>query len=128
LGTREKKQKLLVPTPHSKRKKKIGSIMRACWAFALAAWNFYFQNCLFGPFWPGLMAGAENWGQSGNLMGTHWEREENMLGTKGKWKKSSPPQYLREKKSMHFECMLAFPLTAWNFDVPKLFITIFSLG
>jgi hypothetical protein len=30
LGTREKKQKLLVPTPDSKRKKKIGSIMRAC--------------------------------------------------------------------------------------------------
>jgi hypothetical protein len=25
-----KKQKLLVPTPHSKRKKKIGSIMSAC--------------------------------------------------------------------------------------------------
>jgi hypothetical protein len=26
----EKKEKLLVPTPHSKRKKKIGSIMSAC--------------------------------------------------------------------------------------------------
>jgi hypothetical protein len=25
-----KKQKLVVPTPHSKRKKKIGSIMSAC--------------------------------------------------------------------------------------------------
>jgi hypothetical protein len=30
LGTRAKKEKLLVPTPHSKRKKKIGSIMSAC--------------------------------------------------------------------------------------------------
>jgi hypothetical protein len=27
----------------------------------------------------------------GNLMGTHWELERNMLGTKEKWKKSSSP-------------------------------------
>jgi hypothetical protein len=27
------------------RKKKPGPIMSACWAFPLAAWNSYFQNC-----------------------------------------------------------------------------------
>jgi hypothetical protein len=61
----------------------------------------------------------------GNLMGTHWELEVNMLGTKENWKKSSPhPQNLKEKKSRRLECMLkfpirsacwAFPLAAWNF-------------
>jgi len=60
------------------------------------------------------MAGAENWGQSGNLMGTHWEREENMLEQRENEKNPPPPPppKLKRKKSRHFECMLAFPLTA----------------
>jgi len=31
-----------------------------------------------------LIAGAEFWGHLRNLMGTHWELERNMLGTKEK--------------------------------------------
>ncbi len=34
----------------------------------------------------------------GNLKGTHWEREGNMLGIKEKWKKIHPfPPNLKEK-------------------------------
>jgi hypothetical protein len=42
----------------------------------------------------------------GNLMGTHWELERNMLGIKEKRKRSSPtpsPPKLERKKSKHFE-------------------------
>jgi len=40
------------------------------------------------------MVGAEIWGHRehiGNLMGTHWEVEMNMLGTKEFFKKKSSP-------------------------------------
>ncbi len=48
LGTKEKWKKILLPThppthPKLKRKKNQGTLS-ACWAFPLAAWNFYFQN------------------------------------------------------------------------------------
>jgi hypothetical protein len=33
----------------------------------------------------------------GNMMGTHWELEGNMLETKEKWKKSPSTQTLKEK-------------------------------
>jgi hypothetical protein len=57
-----------------------------------------------------------------------------MLGTKEKRKKSlSPPppppkKNLKEKKSMHFECMLSLPIGCMKFLFPKLFITIFGVG
>jgi hypothetical protein len=46
----------------------------------------------------------------GNLMGTHWELEGNMVGTKDFLIKILPPpstQNIKEKKSRHFECMLS---------------------
>jgi hypothetical protein len=66
-----------------------------------------------------------------NLMGTHWEFEKNMLGTK-EMKKSpittlAHPK-LKRKKSRHFECMLSLPIGCMKFLSPKLFITIFGLG
>jgi hypothetical protein len=39
----------------------------------------------------------------GNILGTHWELEGNMLGTKEKRKKSSPKNL--KKKIRHFEGM-----------------------
>jgi hypothetical protein len=47
LGTHwEQRNKTNNPCPPPTHKKqKTGSFMRACWAFPLAAWNFYFQNC-----------------------------------------------------------------------------------
>jgi hypothetical protein len=65
-------------------------------------------------------------------MGTHWELEGNMLGTKEKRKKILPPhhptQNLKGKKSEHFECMLSVPICYMKFLFPKLFVTIFGLG
>jgi hypothetical protein len=62
-----------------------------------------------------------------NIVGTHWEFEWNMLGTKEK--KSSPgPQNLKEKKSKHFECLLSLLVGCMKFLFPKLFITVFGLG
>jgi hypothetical protein len=49
--------------------------------------QFLFPKLFVTIFWPGLMVGAEIWGHRehiGNLMGTHWEVEMNMLGTKEK--------------------------------------------
>jgi hypothetical protein len=51
---------------------------------------------------------GEHIGNLGNILKTHWELEGNMLGTKEKGKKLSPPtQNLKIKKSRHFECMHA---------------------
>jgi hypothetical protein len=70
-------------------------------------------------------------------MGTHWELEGNMLGTKENEKKKSPHQphhplsskkNLKEKKSRHFECMLRPPIGCIKFIFPKLFIAIFHLA
>jgi len=72
-------------------------------------------------------------------MGTHWELEGNMLGTKENEKKKSPPptpppspsllqKNLKENKSRHFECMLSPPIGCMKFLFPKLFITIFHLA
>jgi hypothetical protein len=82
----EQGKKTRTPCPHPQLKKKEKNWINheGMLSLRIACMKFLFQNCLFGHFWPGLMAGAENWGQSGNLMGTHWERDENMLGTKGK--------------------------------------------
>jgi hypothetical protein len=65
----------------------------------------------------------------GNLMGTHWELEGNMVGTKDFKKKSSPlnPKHKR-KKSRRFECKLSLPIGCMKFLFPKLFGTIFGLG
>jgi hypothetical protein len=65
----------------------------------------------------------------GNLMGTHWEFEGNMLGTKENGKHPPPPsRKLKGKKSRHFEWMLSFPIVCMEFLFPKLFVTIFGLG
>jgi len=40
----KKHKKSLSPVPSKKEIQKTGSFMSACWAFPLAAWNFYFQN------------------------------------------------------------------------------------
>jgi hypothetical protein len=53
----------------------------------------------------------------GNILGTHWELEGNILGTKEK-----------EKKSRHFECILSPTIGCMKFLFPKLFVTIFGLG
>jgi hypothetical protein len=47
---------------------------------------------------------------TGNLMGTHWELEGNMVGNKGKMKKN-PPSLLRP----HFECMLSLTIGYMKF-------------
>jgi hypothetical protein len=108
------------PTSPHPEKEKTGPIVSVCWAFPLAACNFYFQNCLSPFFWPGLMVGAEIWSHRehiGNLIGTHWELERNMLGTKEKWKIIlPPPPKLKEKKNQGtLSAYGAFPLAAWNF-------------
>jgi hypothetical protein len=54
----------------------------------------------------------------GNLMGTHWVLEGNMLGTKEKW----------EKNQRTLRSCWAFMLTRMKFLFPKLFVTIFGLG
>jgi len=72
---------------------------------------------------------APLWNTLGTL-GTHWELERNMLGTKGKKKDPPPPppfSKLNRKKSRHFECMLSLPIGSMEFLFPKLFITIFGL-
>ncbi len=52
-------------------------------------------------------------GAIGNTFGAYWELEGNMLGTKEKWKKSSPcslpllPPNLKETRAMS-HCGLAF--------------------
>jgi hypothetical protein len=50
--------------------------------------QFLFPKLFVTIFWPGLiMVGAEVWGHRehvGNLMGSNWEVERNMLGTKEK--------------------------------------------
>ncbi len=60
----------------------------------------------------------------GNLVGTHWELEGNMLGTKEKQKKPSPHT---PTQNFH-ECMLqpTHPLHVFLF--PELLVTIFGLG
>jgi hypothetical protein len=57
-----------------------------------------------------------------NVMGTHWELERNMLGTKVKRKRSPTPK-LKRKKSRHFECMLSLPIGCMKFLFSKLFVT-----
>jgi hypothetical protein len=57
-----------------------------------------------------------------NLLWIHWELEGDMLGTKEKWKKSSPPPHapkLKRKKSRHFECMLSLPIGYMKFLCSK---------
>jgi hypothetical protein len=67
-------------------------------------------------------------------MGTTWELKRNMLGIKGKKKKSfphplvAPTQNLKEKKSKHFECMLNLTIGCIKFLFPKLFVPILGLG
>ncbi len=64
----------------------------------------------------------------GNILGTHWELEGNILGAKENEKNPPPPiQNLKEKKSRHFECMLSLPIDCMTCLFPKLFITIFGL-
>jgi hypothetical protein len=54
-----------------------------------------------------------------NLMGTHWELEGNMLGTKEKNPPAPHPKLKRvrerEKKKRHFECMLS--LLHWLHEI-----------
>jgi hypothetical protein len=57
-GRKNKRQ-----VPQAPQKEKTGPVTSACWAFPLAAWNFYFQNC-----WPGLMAGSVIWARSNAVM------------------------------------------------------------
>jgi hypothetical protein len=67
----------------------------------------------------------------GNLMGTHWELERNMLGTKIKRKNlllPLPPPKLKRKKLRHFERMLSLPIGCMKFLFQNLFITILGLG
>jgi len=67
-----------------------------------------------GGFWAKHMGSKQ--GTIGNTLGEHNGNLRNILGAgwesvgnKGKMKKISPPtpkKNLKEKKSMHFECML----------------------
>ncbi len=60
----------------------------------------------------------------GNLVGIHWELEENMLGTKEKQKKPSP-----HTPAQNFcECMLQPTIGCMYFWFSKLLVTIFGLG
>jgi hypothetical protein len=57
-------------------------------------------------------------------MGTRWEHEGNILGTKEKRKKNplppyNPTQNLKEKKSRHFDCMLSLPIGCMKFLTSK---------
>jgi len=55
---------------------------------------------------------AKKMGLSEVLLGTHWEPEGNILGTKtrGKNPLPLPPPKLQRKKSGHFRCMLSLPI------------------
>jgi hypothetical protein len=118
------------------------------WTIAKTSWNYRgSQNRRFRgkmaclPLWPTYI-GEKGWTlcktyglKRGAIWGIYWEPDGNPLGTwrehigsKGKWKKSPPPQNLKEKKSRHFECMLSLPLGCMKFLFPKLFVTIFGLG
>jgi hypothetical protein len=64
-------------------------------------------------------------------MGTHWELERNMLGTKKKRKKKPPspplPKLIRKKiKALLMHANL--PIGSMKFVFPKQFVTIFGLG
>jgi hypothetical protein len=68
-----------------------------------------------------------------NILGTHWELEGNMLGTKEKILALPPPpppfsKLKRKRKSRHVECMMSLPIGCMKFLFPKLFVTIFGLG
>jgi len=54
-----------------------------------------------------------------NMLRTWWEH----IGNKLKKKKDPPPQDLREKNQGTLSACWAFPLAAWNFLFPKLFVT-----
>jgi hypothetical protein len=63
-------------------------------------------------------------------MGTRWELEGNMSGTKELIKilpqPAPAPKSFKTKKSRHFECMLSLPIGCMKFLFPKLFITILA--
>jgi hypothetical protein len=63
-------------------------------------------------------------------MGTRWELEGNMSGTKELLKilpqLAPAPKSFKTKKSRHFECMLSLPIGCMKFLFPKLFITILA--
>jgi hypothetical protein len=75
-------------------------------------------RCYWEHLWGTYQEPTEHFG---NLMGTHWELEGNMLGTKEKIfpppPHPAPKKNLKDKKSRHFECMLSLPIG-----------TIFGLG
>jgi hypothetical protein len=65
-------------------------------------------------------------------LGTQWELEGNVMGTKEKRKNPPPsplpPKFKKKIKSRHFECMVSIPIGCMKFLFPKLFVTIFGLG
>jgi hypothetical protein len=61
LVTKEKWNPPTHPTPTQNLKEKNQGTFRACWAFPLAAWNFYFQN-RSSPFLAWANTPIINWG------------------------------------------------------------------
>jgi len=59
----------------------------------------------------------EHIGNLGKILGTHWELERNMLGTKEKFKKISPTPKLKRKKKNQgtLSACQALPLATWDF-------------
>jgi len=64
-------------------------------------------------------------------MGTHWELEWDILGTRKKEKKSLPPPQLKTSKKnklRHIPDTLSLPIGCMKFLFSKLFLTIFGVG
>jgi len=99
------------PTP---KMRKTRSIMNACWAFSLAAWNFNFQNCL-SPF--------STWAHTPLLKdwGTYWHKwhkctiHSYFYGQSAFYNSHHPTPKMKKTRPIVNACW-AFLLTAWNFN------------
>jgi hypothetical protein len=98
----EKKSSPHPPNPKLKRKWHQGTLS-ACWAFPLATWNFYFQNCL-SPFLVWANTPIINWGYLLNSLVLRPYPELSFYNNKTKM----VPPHVRERLWNHvvFVCSL----------------------
>jgi hypothetical protein len=77
--------------------------------------------CQWQPLGTSRGTHLETWEPFGNMMSTHWEH----IGNNKKSLSTHP--FKKKKTGPIMSACWAFPLAAWNFYVPKLFVTIFGL-
>jgi len=71
VGNKWKWEKIPPPPPHPKLKQKNQGTLSVCWAFPLAARNFYFRNCL-SPFLAWANTPIISWGYLLSLSISQW--------------------------------------------------------